>query len=218
MRYLIVIAVLGVALAGARAAQAHVTVHPNMQPAGAFTTLVVRVPNETADADTTKVDVQLPPGFVSVSTAPVPGWTAQLVERKLATPVTVEGEKKTSEVGEVIWSGGKIAPGEYFEFPLSVAMPDKPGTTLTFKALQSYSDGKVVRWIGAPGSDEPAPQIRLTAADSAVEDVPAGVDAAAASSSSDDGSSTKTNVALGLGIAGLAVGLVALGLVLVRRR
>ena len=36
--------------------------------------------------------------------------------------------------------------------------PDEPGTSLTFKALQTYDDGEVVRWIGAPDADEPAPR------------------------------------------------------------
>ena len=47
------------------------------------------------------------------------------------------------------------------DFPLSVQVPDKAGTTLTFKALQTYDDGKVVRWIGPAGSDEPAPQVKV---------------------------------------------------------
>ena len=39
-------------------------------------------------------------------------------------------------------SQGKIAPGEFMDFPLSVQVPDKAGTTLTFKALQTYDNGK----------------------------------------------------------------------------
>jgi uncharacterized protein len=211
MRSLIVTLVLFVATAGV--ASAHVTVHPNRLPAGGFTTMVVRVPNEESNADTTRVDVQLPRGFFFVSTAPVPGWTAKLVERKLAKPVKLGDDTADSEFSEVIWSGGRIAPGEYLDFPLSVAIPDTPGKTLTFKAIQTYSNGKVVRWIGAPGADEPAPQVTVTAKDTAVEDVPAGIDVAA--SSSGDG---RANLALGLGIAGLVAGLLALGVALLRRR
>ena len=45
-------------------------------------------------------------------------------------------------------------------------MPEgKPGTALTFKALQTYDNGDIVRWIGAPDADTPAPQVTLTAAD-----------------------------------------------------
>ena len=42
-------------------------------------------------------------------------------------------------------------------------MPNEPGKALTFKALQTYSNGEVVRWIGPPDADEPAPQVTLTA-------------------------------------------------------
>jgi uncharacterized protein YcnI len=212
MRPWVLAAVVLVALAAAAAAEAHVTVHPNRVPAGSFTAVVVRVPNERSDADTTKVDVQLPPGFIFVSTAPMPGWTAKVVSEKLAKPVTVEGEQHDTEVREVIWSGGKIAPGEFLDFPLSVSTPDEPGTTLTFKAVQTYSNGEVVRWIGDPSADEPAPQVALTATDAPIEDVPAGI--AASSGGSGD---TRANVALGLGIAGVVAGLLALALVVIRR-
>ena len=44
-------------------------------------------------------------------------------------------------------------------------MPDgKPGSEVTFKALQTYQGGEVVRWIGPPDADEPAPTVTLTAA------------------------------------------------------
>jgi uncharacterized protein YcnI len=214
MRIRILIAAVLAALAAAGAADAHVTVHPNELPAGAFTTIVVRVPNERGDASTTKVDVQLPHGFVFVSTAPIPGWTAKVVTSKLAKPVTVEGEQHDTEVSEVIWSGGEIKPGEYLEFPLSVSTPDDPGSTLTFKAIQTYSNGEVVRWIGDPSADEPAPQVALVAPDAAVRDVPAGIGESSSSRPSD----ARANVALGLGIAGLVAGLLALALVAVRRR
>ena len=35
--------------------------------------------------------------------------------------------------------------------------------TLAFKTLVNYSDGKVDRWIGDPGSDNPAPVLTLGA-------------------------------------------------------
>jgi uncharacterized protein YcnI len=215
MRISLLLAVLTVSLTTVAAAEAHVTVHPNRLPAGTFTTIVVNVPNERANAETTKVDVQLPPGFTFVSTAPVPGWTAKVITRKLAKPATVEGEKHTTEVGEVIWSGGKIGPGEFTQFPLSVSTPDTPGATITFKALQTYSNGEVVRWIGDPGADTPAPQVALTAGDASIEDVPAGATVAAASAGNSN--DTRASVALALGIAGLTAGLLALALVAARR-
>jgi uncharacterized protein YcnI len=212
MRQLVITLALFVATAGV--ASAHVTVHPNRLPAGGFTTMVVRVPSEEADASTTKVDVQLPKGFFFVSTAPVPGWTAQLTQRKLAKPVKMGDDTADSEFSEVVWSGGKIAPGQYLEFPLSVAIPDTPGAMLTFKAIQTYSNGKVVRWIGAPDAAEPAPQVAVTAKNASVEDVPAGIGVGLPSSNGNG----RANLALGLGIAGLVAGVLALGVALMRRR
>ena len=41
-------------------------------------------------------------------------------------------------------------------------MPEgKPGDKLTFKALQTYDDGEIVRWIGPEDADEPAPTVTL---------------------------------------------------------
>lgn len=214
MRILVLTAVAAAALVTAASAAAHVTVHPNRLPAGTFTTFVVRVPNERPNAATTKVDVQLPPGFFFVSTAPVPGWTAKLVQRKLATPVKLGDDTADTEVGQVIWSGGRIEPGQFLELPLSVAVPDQAGATLTFKAVQTYSNGEVVRWIGEPGSDVPAPQVVLTAKTSPVVDVPAG----AATDPGGSGGGGHTTLALVLGIAGLAAGLLALAVSLLRRR
>src|SRR5918994_575070 len=51
-----------------------------------------------------------------------------------------------------------IGPGEFQDFGLSLSVPDKAGSTLTFKAVQTYSSGEVVRWIGSPHSEQPPPQ------------------------------------------------------------
>jgi uncharacterized protein YcnI len=177
-KLLLVLAAAAVAaLTIAAAAQAHVTVHPNALPSGGFTTIVVRVPNERPQAATTRVDVKFPPGFIFLSYQAVPGWKAQVLYRKLAKPVTVFGEKHTEEVDRVVWNG-RLPAGQFVEFPLSVAIPSvKPGTVLTFKALQSYSNKEIVRWIGPPDADEPAPQVMVTASDSQVADFPAGIGA-----------------------------------------
>jgi len=150
-RVLLVTAVL--VAVGAPAASAHVTIQPSQAPAGAFTVLNVRVPNERDDAATTKVDVQLPDGFAFVSHQRLPGWTV------------TEGLEMPDQVKRITFTGqgrdGRIGPGVFQEFPLSVRIPD--GRTGA-KALTTYSSGEVVRWIGAPDADEPAPQLTLAAA------------------------------------------------------
>ena len=95
-------------------------------------------------------------------------------------------------------------------------IPGKPGQTLTFKALQTYSNGDVVRWIGAPDADEPAPRVQLTAAASGVSIPPASRRTrrrrrAGASTDDGGGSDTLSIIALALGAIGLVVGGMALG-------
>jgi uncharacterized protein YcnI len=155
-------------------------------------------------------------GFLSVSYEPVPGWDVELTMRKLDNPVEQFGEQVTEEVGRITFTGdgktGVIEPGQFQDFGLSVAIPDRrPGTMLTFKALQTYSNGDVVRWIGPPDSEEPAPQVELTAAEEEEASAPAAEQPAppAASQVDDDGNGLAI-VALVVGVAGLATGLTAL--------
>ncbi|HYI38283.1 MAG TPA: YcnI family protein [Thermoleophilaceae bacterium] len=204
-------------LAAPAAAQAHVTLQPEQAPAGGFTRLDVRVPNEEPDRGTTKVQVQMPPGFAFVSYEPVPGWKVDVKRTKLAKPVKTDDGELTEQVSQITWTGdgkqGIVRPGQFQDFGLSVRVPDgKPGSKLTFKSLQTYQGGQVVRWIGPPDAEKPAPQVTLTAAEG-------GHDAAAAAASTsspagppeDDGPSTGlVIVALGLGAAGLAAGAAAL--------
>ena len=70
MKKTIAVAVLAATLVVASAASAHVTLQPSEVPAGGFTRLDVRVPNETDNAGTTKVEVQFPPGFASCRQSP----------------------------------------------------------------------------------------------------------------------------------------------------
>lgn len=189
-------------------ASADVTIQPTQVAPGDFTRLDVRVPNERNDAGTTKVEVQFPAGFIFVSTEPVPGWTAEITKRKLAKPVEAFGEQQTEEVDAVTWTGdgktGIVKPGEFVDFGLSVGMPDAPGETLTFKALQTYAGGEVVRWIGPPDSEEPAPQVVLTSIATTAEP-------GEAATEDDDGAPVwLVVVALALGALGLLAGAAAL--------
>jgi uncharacterized protein YcnI len=209
-------AALVAVLALAPTAFAHVTLQPEEAPAGGFTRLDVRVPNERDNADTTKVDVQFPPGFLSVSYEAVPGWDIKITKRKLDKPVEQFGEQVTEEVGRITFTAdgeaSAIQPGQFQDFGLSLAVPEgRPGTMLTFKAVQTYSNGEVVRWIGPPDSEEPAPQVELTPAEEDEAAAPAAEEpgAPAAGEEDDDGNGLAI-AALVVGAVGLAVGLTAL--------
>jgi periplasmic copper chaperone A len=208
----IAVATAVAALAVPAAAQAHVTLQPNAAAAGAFTVLDVRVPTERDNASTAKVDVQFPAGFASASYQAVPGWRVRVVKKRLATPIQTDDGPITEGVSRMIWTrtsrSGGVKPGQFQDFPISVQIPGKAGDKLTFKALQTYSDGEVVRWIGAPGSDSPAPQVSVTGAQAQGAAASHG-SAGGAAASSDNGpaqpaaSSTDSN---GLSIAALVVG------------
>ncbi len=211
---------LACALLAPAAAQAHVSLHPNEVPVGSFATLDIRVPNETDNANTVKLAVQFPPGFLDVSTEYMPGWSAEVKTTKLAKPVQTDDGEVTERVREIVWTGSgsqaRIPPGQFLNFPISTEIPGKAGEELTFKVLQYYDNGKVVRWIGPPSSDEPAPRIDVTAEGGALQDV-AGSETAPPSPSAEPAeesagsSSSGDSASKGLGIAALVLG--ALGLI-----
>src|SRR4051812_46608801 len=136
---------LGLAGASATTAGAPVTLQPKAAAAGAYTVESVRVPNETDEAVTTKGAVPLPHGFASVSYQATPGWSVKVAKQKLATPVKTDDGEITEGVKTITWTANAksagIAPGQFRDFPISVQIPGKAGDTLTFKALQTYSDG-----------------------------------------------------------------------------
>jgi periplasmic copper chaperone A len=177
------LATLGAALALVlclpAAASAHVSVHPNTVPAGAFATLDVRVPGEEEGAYAWKVAMQLPPGFIDADTENVPGWSVETKTKKLAKPIETDDGPIDEEVSEIIWTGdkkeGKLENGTFVQFPLSVAIPESAeGKPLAFKTLEYYSNGNVARWIGSPEAEFPAPTINVTAKGGLIEEVAGG--------------------------------------------
>ena len=210
---LVAATVAGLTLALAAPAAAHVTVNPNTAVPGGYTKVTFRVPNETDTTDTTKLEVNLPvaQAVASVSVKPVPGWTAVAVKSKLATPIKAHDSQITEAVTRITWTaqaGAAIKPGQFQEFDVSLGpLPDSG--QMIFKALQTYSDGTVVRWIDEPATDgsepeHPAPVLTLAAATTP---------AAAAPVTRDAGGTSAVGIA-GLILAGLAL---VLGLLAYRR-
>ena len=158
------------------AAQAHVSLHPNAIPAGSFVTTNIRVPSEEQHASTTAVRVKLPAGVLSALGAPPAGWRFSAKTRNLAKPIKTDDGLVTTETTEVDYTGGKILPGDFENFPLTLSIPDsaKQGDVIAFPTVQTYSDGHDVRWIGAPTSESPAPTVDITAAGGALLDVTGG--------------------------------------------
>jgi uncharacterized protein YcnI len=209
------------ALLFASVAAAHVTMNPEEWEAGGFARFAVRVPNERDNADTIEVTVRFPQSIISASFQPMPGWKRSIEMEPLDQPIEEEGEQITEHIASVTWSGGKIAPGEFEEFGVSFRVPETPGEDLVFPSIQTYSNREVVRWIGPPDSEEPAPIVSVTepaeeegGQPAASPQPPAASGGAAAGE--DEGTSGLALVALIVGIAALAAGLGALALVWTR--
>ncbi|MFJ9814837.1 YcnI family protein [Streptomyces sp. NPDC101151] len=200
-------------LAAAGAASAHVTVHPESYAKGATDGLLTfRVPNEEDTASTTKVQVFLPTDhpLLGVLVHPRDGWTAKVTSTKLKKPIKTDDGTITDAVSEITWTGGKIDSGQYEDFDVAFGQLPDDTDQLAFKALQTYSDGKTVRWIeeAEQGGDEPenpAPVLKLTAG--AQTPAPAAASGAAGTAEAADASDS---TARGLGVAGLVVGVLGL--------
>ena len=208
----------------ASAASAHVVVTPSSAPAGSFQELTFRVPNEQDNATTVKLTVAFPadPAIPSVAVRPVAGWSAQVATKKLAQPIKTDDGEVSEYVSEVTWTaepGQGIAAGQYQDFDVSAGpLPETP-TALVFKALQTYSNGDVVRWIeqsapGQPEPENPAPTLQVTAASATPSTTPAAAEspAAAAAPSGGSSSSSSDSTAVALGVAGVVVAAAALAL------
>jgi uncharacterized protein YcnI len=213
---------VGAALVLAPAAAAHVTLNPSEWEAGGFARFAIRVPNERDSGATTRITLKFPEQILSASFQPIEGWRRQVKTVELDEPMEIEGEQVTERIDTVTWSGGRIAPGEFQEFGVSFRTPEEPGSELAFPAVQRYSNGEVVRWIGPPDAEEPAPLVAIVepaAEEGAAAATPTATPTQAAGSEQEEesgGSDALAIVALIVGVAALAIALAAL--VLSRRR
>lgn len=229
------------ALASAAPAFAHVTVNPDEAVAGERARLTFRVPTESDTASTVAVEVHFPEEapVPSVSTAVVPGWSVEVTYRELDQPLDDGHGGQVTEVVEAItWTADDpsvgIPPGQFGEFTVSLGpLPDVDEIALP--ALQTYSDGEIVRWIDRPQPgvepELPAPVLTLTApgatsgGDTGTSDgvpgQPAAEGPATPAGESDAAASSSSGAGAWLGGAGLAAGLAGLvlgGVALARTR
>jgi uncharacterized protein YcnI len=132
----------------ARGASAHVTVWPQQSQPGAIERYTVRVPTEE-DVPTTSVELEVPADvrFLWMMAAPVPNaYTYELV-------------RENGRVARIIWKQD-IKPNEVSEFVFFVFNPPTAGT-ITWRARQRFSDGRVVDWMGPPTDRRPASIVTL---------------------------------------------------------
>jgi periplasmic copper chaperone A len=190
-------------------AAAHVTLQPTAGRPADLQRYRVIVPNERESQATTGVDLRMPAGITFALVESVAGWRTQVV-------------KHGSEIAELRWRHGRVPPGGYAELHFIARNPVRTGA-IAWKALQRYDDGSVVRWIGSPTSDQPAPVTQLSETATPVDVVsthgesePAATGGGAtAPSRNGDG---EDGLALGVAIAAAVLAAGALGLQLRRRR
>jgi uncharacterized protein YcnI len=211
----VLLAAAAAALVFAAPASAHVQVRPSLAAPGDPVLFQVIVPNEK-DAHTVEVTLQMPKDVIPFSFEDPPGWTRE----------NQQGADGSLE--SITWKG-ELAEDGFARFAFLASTPEQEGE-IEWKALQTYDDGSVSRWIGAPDSDNPAAVTRISAdaprenaggesgapegGDAAATATPAASEPAAATVSEDSDSP----LPLILSIVAVVLAAAALALQLTRRR
>jgi uncharacterized protein YcnI len=206
------------------AASAHVGVTPDTTAAGSYANLTFAVPHGCDGSSTTEVRITIPEDVITVTPTVNPNWDV----------VEVPSETDPDYTSAVVYTAKTpLVDGLRDTFTLSVPLPDgNAGDVLAFPVLQTCEAGST-SWDeetveGEEEPEHPAPVVTLTeasddahghgaASSDAADSEGAGAgDTAAAPATSDPA----TGTAVGLGIAGLVVGLagVVLALWALRRR
>lgn len=198
---------------GIAPASAHVRADTDNAVRGGHALVTFSVPNEsTTGALTTTLTVTLP-DVASASTESVPGWTARL-----------DRDVTAGTVKSVTWTAapnGGIPVDQFALFRISVTLPD--ANTVSFPAVQTYSDGLAVTWDQPPMPDggepeHPAPMLTLAEPTASPGQHTTAADSRAAGVSGAGVQSRPDNTARLLAGAALLVGAVGIAVALVRRR
>ena len=185
-------AALGVA---ATPASAHIQVRPAQAAPLDPTLWTMLVPNER-NAATTRIQLKVPQGVVPFSFEDAPGWRRTL---------TYAPDKS---IDTIVWRGRLPTQG-LASFTFLATTPDREGQ-LAWKALQTYADGQIVRWIGPPDAEEPASTTTVSKAISRQNAGGEAADAGGASSPQPDAGDSDDVLPIALAAAALLLALLAL--------
>jgi uncharacterized protein YcnI len=194
-------------------ASAHVTVQPQETTQGKYEVFTVRVPSESEDVQTMKVEVKFPEEVNVTRFEAKPGWTYEVQK------------DDTGKITSATWTteGKGLTASEFVQFNVQGKVADD-AEEIVWKAYQTYSDGSVVEWVGAPDADKPASFTVVNPADGSDH----GHGGTSADSSKDhsaagdltndtEAKTTTSNVPLYLSIGALIAGLLALVISLRKR-
>jgi periplasmic copper chaperone A len=146
----------GIMVLAAGTAQAHVRVSAPQAVVGRPATFDFRVPSEEQVAATIRLSVTVPADVTITDVPPPAGWIAVMARDGAGDTV-------------VTWTaqGAGLQPAQSIDFLASAsALPDRP--TVSFDAVQTYSNGDMVYWnqqqVGATEPPFPAPVLTLAGA------------------------------------------------------
>jgi uncharacterized protein YcnI len=137
-------ALIGVGLAlvaGTPPAAAHVQVRPTTAAPDDAVLFEVIVPNERENR-TVELELAVPPDVLPFSYEDTPGWRRTL---KL---------NPNQSIRSIVWRGSMASDG-FTRFGFLASTPPREGE-IAWKAVQTYDDGREVRWIEPPDGEQPA--------------------------------------------------------------
>jgi uncharacterized protein YcnI len=194
----VTVVVAGVVMLTAGAAFAHVEIEREGEVStNGVVSASISVPNEMSSSNTTKIVLVFPasPKLTQATAEDANGFTA-----------TVQ-KNANGDVESITWTGGTISGDDEAQFPITVGDVPSGTDTVEFKALQTYDDGTVVRWIeptppGGAEPEHPAPVLYVKGEpphDEGAADTGT-TTAHSDSGSHDDGMSTGAIVAIVIGV------------------
>jgi uncharacterized protein YcnI len=159
-------AAVALALAGApAAAAADIVLEPPQAPRGSGIMLTFQIPEQSADAYTTELRLDLPADLPIAEVYPmsVDDWAPRITNRTLDEPLPgLHGGMMTEITESIVWQRVAAAPADVAPVRLSVSIGPLPDADrVDFTVTQTYSDGTQVRW-GGPDGQRPAPTLTLS--------------------------------------------------------
>lgn len=160
----------------------HVTLNPSRGAEGGFFGVHVRVPHGCEGEETTKLEIQVPKGIVSVVPEHKPHWRTDIEKYDLDTPVPSMHGDITEGPAKIIFEAKDEDANLHPEFLLDFAVNLRLGCTfndpdtvslwngiptLWFKTTQTCTGGKSHEWHHIPkdgepwGPGQPAPYLQI---------------------------------------------------------
>lgn len=140
---------------------AHIEVDPPEAAKGSSGTFTINVPNESATANTIKVEISFP------QDTPIENAVPTLFDEwKIESEYIQDGKY----ISKITLSGDKIEGSDEIGFVFNITGLPGDAEQVLFKVVQTYDDGTIDRWVDEPLAngeepEHPAAVLKLTGAD-----------------------------------------------------